>query len=648
MFSLILSLTTSPMMCATLLRSRDRQRHGALYLASERAFDVILGLYKWMLARILNHPLITVIVLAAVVVLNVWMYGHTPNEFFPQQDTGRLSGSILADQNTSSLAMRNLLNRFASGTSSDPAVDDVIAFSGTTGGAANQGRMFVSLKPLGQRGNVSADQVIARLRGKLSHIPGATLVFQSVQDVRAGGRQSQGQYQYTLQGDNLKELSAWAPRMMAKLQTLPGLVDVSSDQQEKGLESDLVIDRATATRLGLTVQALDDTLYDAFGQRQVSTMYEPLNQYHVVMEVDPKFSEGPTGLRTIYANTPGGLPLPLSTFAHYEPSTSALSIAHQSQFPAITLSFNLRQGFSLGTAVNEIERAALDIGMPGTIHGKFAGTAQIFQDTLANQPLLIAAALFAVYIVLGMLYESTIHPITIISTLPSAGVGALLALNIFHVSFSVIAMIGVILLIGIVKKNAILMIDFALDAERKGTLSSKEAIFQACLLRFRPITMTTMAALLGGLPLALGTGVGSELRRPLGIAIVGGLILSQALTLFTTPVVYLYLDRFRLWCRREASGGLVAGIVAALVAWVLVVGVFAGAGAIPLVIVGGVGLIISVIGILLSAKSLRRWVRIQQVARAKAVAGVILSSLAFIPAVGVALWAALTLLAGGS
>jgi multidrug efflux pump len=548
--SLLVSLTATPMMCATLLRSRDRQKHGRLHRASENAFNSIIAAYGWILKRVLRHPVITIGVLIATVALNVWLYMHTPTELFPQQDTGRMMGQILADQDTSSQSMRRLLSEFARTTSEDPAVEDVVGFSGGSGGTANRASMFVALKPANVR-KITIDQVMARLRGKLSRIPGATLTFRAVQDLSVGGRSGGAQYQYTLQGEDFNELSDWAPRVAAEMRKLPGVVDVISDQQIHGLEADLTYDRATASRMGLSTQMIDDTLYDAFGQRQVSTMYTQLNQYHVVMEVDPQFSQNPTGLRYIYVDPNNGSPIPLSAFSSYVPASASLAVNHQSQFPSITISFNLRPGVSLGDAVTEIQQAGKNMGLPVSIHGKFAGTAQAYQDALANELWLGIFALLSVYIVLGMLYESYIHPITIILTLPPAGVGALLALNLCHTAFSVIAMIGIILLIGIVKKNAILMIDFALDAERREGKSPRDAIFQACLLRFRPITMTTMAALLGGLPLALGTGVGAELRRPLGIAIVGGLIFSQALTLFTTPVIYLELDRLRLWLKRS-------------------------------------------------------------------------------------------------
>jgi multidrug efflux pump len=553
--SMVVSLSTTPMMCALLLRGHGEVRHGRLYYLGERAFEWILHKYERSLGWVLRHPVLTLCVLLATVGLTIDLYIVVPKGFFPQQDTGRLTGSILADQDTSSQTMIHMLERFARATRSDPAVENVIAFTGGGGGGTtNTGRMFMTLKPLEDR-KLSADQVIGRLRGKLASIPGATLYLQPVQDLRVGGRPSSSQYQYTLQAEDLKELDEWSQKMLTKLPTLPGLVDVTSDQQNHGRQADIAIDRASASRMSITPQQIDDALYDGFGQRQVSTMYTPLNQYHVVMEIDPRFAQDPSVLRDLRVRPPGGDPIPLGAFARQEASSSALSVNHQSQFPSVTISFNLKPGTSLGTAVDEIEKAARDLGMPATTHGSFSGTAQAFQSSLKNEPLLIAAALIAVYIVLGILYESLIHPITILSTLPSAGVGALLALLLCRIELSVIALIGIILLIGIVKKNAIMMIDFAIETERTEGKSPAEAIYQACLLRFRPITMTTMAALLGGLPLALGTGVGSEMRRPLGIAIVGGLIFSQALTLYTTPIVYLFLDRLRLrlkslWRRR--------------------------------------------------------------------------------------------------
>jgi multidrug efflux pump len=541
--SLIVSLTATPMMCARLLRPRDEEQHGRLYHASERAFGWILGCYESALAWVLRHQRITMAVTLGTMVATIALYATIPKGFFPQQDTGRMNGSIVADQDTSFQATNKKLTSFVDTVMQDPAVENVAGF---IGGTANTGRTFVSLKPKGER-DVTADQVIARLRGKLAHVPGATLYLQAVQDVRIGGRFGAAQYQYTLQGDDPRELFQWAPRVFERLRKLKQLTDVNSDQQNKGLQASLTIDRATASRLGVTPQLIDNTLYDAFGQRPVSTMYTQLNQYHVIMEAEPKFWQNPDGLQYIHVRTAAGDFVPLSALTRYEPATAPLAVNHQGQFPSVTISFNLPVGTALGPAINAIKAAEAEIRLPASIRGSFQGTAKEFQASLANEPILILAALLAVYVVLGVLYESLIHPVTILSTLPSAGVGALLALLLFRTELSVIALIGIILLIGIVKKNAILMIDFAIAAEREGGRSPEEAITQACLLRFRPITMTTMAALLGGLPLAIGGGTGSELRRPLGLAIVGGLVFSQMLTLFTTPVVYLYLDRFRLW-----------------------------------------------------------------------------------------------------
>ncbi|HEY1373081.1 MAG TPA: multidrug efflux RND transporter permease subunit [Candidatus Binatia bacterium] len=548
--SLVVSLTTTPMMCALLLRAPERERHGRLYRASERAFEWILRGYERSLSWVLRRQPMVLLITLLTMIATGFLYVKVPKGFFPQQDTGRINGSIQGDQDISFQEMRGRITQLAQIVMEDPAVSAVMTFNGGGfGRALNTGNMFITLKPLSER-KLPADQIIARLRGKLARIPAVTLYLQPVQDLRVGGRSSNAQYQYTLQADNVQDLLVWGPRMMQKLKTLPGLLDVNTDQQNKGLEASLVIDRATAARLGITAQMIDNTLYDAFGQRQVSTIFTQLNQYHVVMEAAPEFWQNPDGLKHIYVKTPSGAQVPLSVFTHYEPATSPLVVNHQGQFPAVTLSFNLTPGLALGDAVAAVEEAEREIGVPATIHGSFQGTAQAFQQSLANEPLLIAAALIAVYIVLGILYESLIHPITILSTLPSAGVGALLALILCRTELSVIALIGIILLIGIVKKNAIMMIDFALEAERQEGKRPVDAIYQACLLRFRPIMMTTMAALLGGLPLALGAGVGSELRRPLGIAIVGGLIFSQMLTLYTTPVVYLYLDRRRLWFQR--------------------------------------------------------------------------------------------------
>jgi multidrug efflux pump len=544
--SLVVSLTTTPMMCAKLLRPERDEAHGRFYLMSQSAFDRALSGYAAALKWVLRHSRLTLGIALATLGLSMYLFAIIPKGFFPQQDTGRLMGAIQADQDTSFQAMRNRLTQFVGMIKADPAVDHVIGFAGGGAGGTNTARMFIALKPIAER-KISADQVIARLRKKTSRIAGATLYLQAVQDLRIGGRSSNALYQYTLQGSDLRELNQWAPRLLQKMRTLPILTDVNSDQQNSGLQATLVVDRDTASRLGLTQQQIDDTLYDAFGQRQVSTMYTPLNQYHVVMEAAPQYWQNPTSLSQIDVRSNNNTQIKLSTFTHYQPGTTALTVNHQGQFPSVTFSFNLAPGVALGEAVAAIDAAQRNIGFPNSIHGSFAGTAQAFQDSLANEPMLVLAALCAVYIVLGILYESYVHPVTILSTLPSAGVGALLALMICRIDLTVIALIGIILLIGIVKKNAIMMIDFALEAERKHGKSSVQAIEEACLLRFRPIMMTTMAALLGALPLAVGVGTGSELRRPLGIAIVGGLIVSQMLTLFTTPVIYLYMERVRLW-----------------------------------------------------------------------------------------------------
>jgi multidrug efflux pump len=547
--SLVVSLTLTPMMCAKFLRPFKDQRHGRIYRFSESIFDGILSIYKTMLGWVLRHqPLILVIALATAG-LSVYLYIQVPKGFFPQQDTGRMGGSVQASQDISFEAMSSKMRQFVNIVKQDPAIQSVMGFAGgnTT---ANTGRMFIMLKPLDER-KVSADAVINRLRGKLAVVPGATLFLQSAQDLTIGGRQSQAQYQYTLQGEDLTELNTWAPRLLAKMRTLPDLRDVNTDQQNKGLEAVVHIDRDTASRLGVTPQAIDAALYDAFGQRQVSTMYKQLNQYHVVMEVEPRFYQSPDALQQVYVRSSSGAQVPLAAFAHFDSGSAALAVNHQGQFPAVTISFNLAPNVSLGDATKTIEDAERQMGFPGTIHPSFQGTAAAFQDSLKSQPILILAALLTVYIVLGVLYESYVHPITILSTLPSAGVGALLALKLTGNELNVIGLIGIILLIGLVKKNAIMMIDFALEVERREGKSSADSIYEACLLRFRPIMMTTMAAMLGGLPLALGTGTGSELRQPLGITIVGGLIVSQALTLFTTPVIYIYMDRTRLWMNRH-------------------------------------------------------------------------------------------------
>jgi multidrug efflux pump len=609
MISLVVSLATTPMMCAMILRT-DRDGHGRFYRASERFFDWMLNGYRRTLTLALRHPRSIMLILLAVLGLNFYLYDIVPKGFFPQQDTGRLIGSIQADQSISFQLMQQKLTQFVNIVKNDAAVETVVGFTG--GQQTNSGSIFASLRPLSER-KMTADQVITRLRRELAVVPGATLFLQAVQDIRAGGRAGNAQYQFTLQGQTLAELNEWAPKITTALQNEPMLADVNSDQQNKGLESNLVIDRDAAARLGITVSQIDNTLYDAFGQRQVSTIYVARNQYHVIMEVAPRFWQNPETLKDVYVSTSGGAVggsqatnavagtvaasghavsvnsvaadaarnlatnsigatgrgasstgsavstgqetmIPLSGVVKFGQGATPLAVNHQGLLIASTISFNLPPNVSLSNAVAVIEATMNRIGVPATIHGSFQGTAKVFQDSLSSQPFLILAALVTIYIVLGILYESFAHPLTILSTLPSAGVGALLALMAFGTEFSIMALIGVILLIGIVKKNAIMMIDFALDAERKRGLSSVDAIYEACLLRFRPIMMTTVAALLGAVPLAIGMGEGSELRRPLGIAIVGGLILSQLLTLYTTPVIYLYVDRFRLRFRRGRTG----------------------------------------------------------------------------------------------
>ncbi|PYX34631.1 MAG: multidrug transporter subunit MdtC [Acidobacteria bacterium] len=540
--SLLVSLTLTPTMCAKFLRS-DKDGHGGIYRFSEKIFDTILRWYTSALKLVLRHQPITLLITIATAALSVYLYVIVPKGFFPQQDTGRLTGSVQAAQDISFAAMKDKMTQFVNIVMKDPAVNTMVGFAGGNT-SANTGRMFVTLKPLAER-KVSADEVIGRLRRKLAVVPGATLFMQSAQDLTIGGRQSQAQYQYTLQGESLEDLNHWSPLLLQKLRALPELRDVNTDQQDKGLEATVIIDRDTAARLGVDAATVDNSLYDAFGQRQVSIMYKQLNQYHVVMEVAPEFSKSSEALQNIYVRASNGIAVPLSSFAHFGPSNTPLAVAHQSQYPSVTLSFNLAPNISLGQATEAINKAQRSINFPSTINANFQGTAAAFQSSLASQPILILAALVTVYVVLGVLYESYIHPITILSTLSSAGVGAILALLLTHSELNVMGMIGIILLIGLVKKNAIMMIDFALETERMGK-DPAESIYEACIRRFRPIMMTTMAALLGGLPLALGTGTGSELRRPLGITIVGGLVMSQALTLFTTPVVYLYLDRLRL------------------------------------------------------------------------------------------------------
>ncbi|MGA2445431.1 MAG: multidrug efflux RND transporter permease subunit [Opitutaceae bacterium] len=549
MVSLVVSLTTTPMMCARVLRPQSEEKPGRLSRFVERMFARLLQGYDRTLQWALGHRRVMLVALLGTVVMNIYLYVIVPKGFMPQQDTGRIMGNLVADQSISFQAMRQKLVNFVAVVRADPAVEHVVAFTG--GGQRNSAFFFVVLKPIAQR-KISADLVIARLRRKLAHQPGATLFLQAAQDVRVGGRSANAQYQYTLSSDDLAELRAWEPRIRQALSRIPEIVDVSTDQQDLGLQTSLVVDRDAATRLGVNFSQLDSTLNDLFGQRQVSTIYNPLNQYHVVMEVAPAYWQNPSELNNTYIVSHTGAEVPLSALARWVPTNTSLAVNHQGQFVATTVSFNLPPGVSLSTAARAVESALLHIGVPSSIHGSFQGTAQAFQASLANQPLLILAALVAVYLVLGILYESLVHPLTIISTLPSAGGGAILALLITGTDFTIMAFIGVILLIGIVKKNAILMIDFAIEDQRRTGARAEDAIYRACLLRFRPIMMTTMAALLGAVPLALGHGDGAELRQPLGISIVGGLIVSQVLTLYTTPVVYLYLERFGAWGTRLA------------------------------------------------------------------------------------------------
>jgi multidrug efflux pump len=614
--SLVVSLTTTPMMCAALLRAERDRPHGRIYRASERVFDALLSFYRRTLIVALRHPRAVMLVLAAVLGLNFYLYAVVPKGFVPQQDTGLLIGSIQADQSISFQLMQQKLRQLIDIVRKNPAVDTAVGFTGggpgPGGGSTNSGTVFVSLKPLSDR-KVSADDVIGTLRSELAAVPGATLFLQAVGDLGAGGRASNAQYQYTLQGSTFEELDEWTPKIVAALQAVPGLADVSSDQQDKGLQASVIIDRDAASRLGVTISQIDNTLYDAFGQRQVSTIYVARNQYHVIMEVAQQYLQNPQTLKDVFVSTSGGSAtgsqtsnavagtvvsssqptsvnsvaasaarnlatnsigatgkgassagtavstrqetmIPLSSVARFGQARTSLIVNHQGGLVSNTISFNLPPGNSLSTAVTTIEATMNRIGVPGTIRGSFQGAAKIFQESLASEPYLVLAAFATIYISLGMLYESFVHPLTILSTLPSAGVGAVLALMLFHTQFDIIGMIGVILLIGIVKKNAILMIDFALDAERLRGLAPAEAIYQACLLRFRPIMMTTMASLLGAVPLIIAMGEGSEFRQPLGITIIGGLVLSQILTLYTTPVVYLYLDRFQHWSRRLRRG----------------------------------------------------------------------------------------------
>jgi multidrug efflux pump len=548
--SLVVSLTTTPMLSAKFLKPHAQVKKGWFYRLGERHLNRLTAEYERGLRWVLDHQGITLVVFLITFALNIYLFIIIPKGFFPQQDTGRLGGQIRAQQDTSFANMKGKMQQILAIVDKDPAVDKAMCFlggGGPGGSASNQANMFVVLKDPAIRHKTgdTPDVVINRLRPQTAKIPGVQLYLQSSQELNIGGRSSATQYQYTLTADNTADLDTWAPQMLAAMQRLPDLKDVATDQQSKGLEANLVIDRDTASRLGVSPLTIDSTLSDAFGQRQVSTTYQQLNQYHVVMEVAQSYQQDPTALQKIYVQSTTGAQVPLSAVTHLETTRIPLAVNHQSMSPAATLSFNLTTGASLSDATLEIENARAQLGMPSNIQGGFQGTAQSYQQSLSSEPILIALALFTVYIVLGILYESYIHPITILSTLPSAGVGALLALILFHTDLSVIALIGIILLIGIVKKNAIMMIDFALVAERQHGKSPRDAIYEACRLRFRPIMMTTMAAILGGIPLAIGGGTGSELRQPLGIAIIGGLIVSQCLTLFTTPVIYLFFDRLR-------------------------------------------------------------------------------------------------------
>jgi multidrug efflux pump len=552
MVSLGISLTTTPMMCSRLLKHLREEEHGTAYRVSERAFKFVLRGYERSLGWVLEHPGPTLAVLGIIVALNIFLFWIVPWGLFPQQDNGIVSGGIQGAQDTSFQAMQAATGRIVNVVKTDPAVANVMAFTGG-GGATNGGFIFMGLKPREQR-DASSSQVVDRLRPKLLSVSGANTFLQAGQDLSIGGRRASAQYQYTIQSDNIQDLIQWGPVLLLQMRKLPMLTDANTDQQNSGLQAMLTYDRKTMSRLGITPQMVDNSLYEAFGQAQVSTMYTGINQYHVVLEVAPKFWQSPVSLNDVYIRAAQGRIVPLGAIAHYEPSTAPLAVNHQGQYPSVTISFNLAPGVALSEATAAILTMEQKIGMPNSIHGMFSGTLQAFQATKASEPYLVLLAIVAVYIVLGILYESYIHPLTIISTLPSAGVGAVLALMIFHKEMTIIALIGVILLIGIVKKNAILMIDFALAAERIDGKSPRDAIFQACILRFRPILMTTMAAIFGATPLAFGRGTGSELRNPLGIAIIGGLILSQMLTLYTTPVVYLSLDRLRVkWLRSHGK-----------------------------------------------------------------------------------------------
>ena len=554
--SMVISLTTTPMMCAFLLRKERTEGHGRVYLASEKAFNGLLSGYRRSLHWVLENPVLTLVVLTLTIALNVVLIIKIPKGFFPVQDTGAITGGVQGPQDSSFAAMNGSIQQIVGVIKNDPAVANVIAFTGG-GGATNTGSIYMALKPLAERKS-SATEVIARLRPKLNRLPAASAFLQAAQDLRIGGRGGNAMYQYTLQADNVPDLTKWGPILLREMKKLPGFQDVNSDQQNGGLDENLTYDRPTATKLGITAQSLDSTLYGAFGQSEVSVIHTPLNQYYVVLEVAPQYWQSPEGLKDIYlqSSTSGGS-IPLLTMATGQASTTPLAINHTGLFPSVTVSFNLASNVSLSDATEQVGQMQKRLGTPSTIQGFFAGTILAYQQSLSTEKYLVLAALLAVYIVLGVLYESLVHPMTIISSLPPASVGAMLALMLFKVDLNIISIIGIVLLIGIVKKNAIMMVDFALQAERQEKKSTEDSIFEACMLRFRPILMTTMAALFGALPLALGTGTGSELRRPLGITIIGGLILSQLLTLYTTPVVYLTFDRIRLRLlgRQHTSNG---------------------------------------------------------------------------------------------
>jgi multidrug efflux pump len=552
--SAIVSLTLTPMMCSRLLKTKTASKPGRFYEASERVYERIIESYGRTLQWVLKHQPATLLVAISMLALTVLLYLVVPKGFFPVQDTGVIQGISEAAQNISFSAMAERQRALAQVILKDPAVENLSSFIGVDGinTTLNSGRILINLKPLEQR-KISATEVLRRLQPELAKVEGITLYMQPVQDLTVEDRVSRTQFQYSLEDANADELNTWTAKLMEKLHALPQLRDVATDQQTRGAQAMLVIDRVTASRLGITPQAIDDVLYDAFGQRQISILFTQLNQYHVILETMPEFQRNPSKLQDIYVRSANGGAVPLSAFTHFESGAAPLAINHQGQFPAVTISFNLAPGTALGDATKAIERAQKELRMPASVQAEFQGTARAFIASLTNEPLLILAAIITVYLVLGVLYESYIHPITILSTLPSAGVGAILALLLCRTELDVVALIGIILLIGIVKKNAIMMIDFALEAERQQHKPPQEAIYDACLLRFRPIMMTTFAALFGGLPLALGSGVGSELRRPLGIAIVGGLLVSQVLTLYTTPVIYIYFARWAAKFSREPA-----------------------------------------------------------------------------------------------